>query len=206
MTHEVLLPRDPVARREVVVCFVGASLVAGIGDPKALGWVGRVVARSQGEEMQVTAYNLGVRGQGTGDVAGRWRAETAVRWRAGADRRLVIQAGGADLHIGTSLARTKLNLANVLDDAMAAGIAPLVVGVTPVLDEPTNDHLAVLSEAQADVCGRRGIPYVDCFRALRGHEQWAPDLRDDGVHPGQVGYGLIAWLVLHHGWDAWLRG
>jgi len=22
----------------------------------------------------------------------------------------------------------------------------------------------------------------------------------DGIHPGQAGYGLIAWLVLHHGW------
>jgi hypothetical protein len=27
---------------------------------------------------------------------------------------------------------------------------------------------------------------------------------DDGIHPGQAGYGLIAWLVLHGGWDTWL--
>jgi acyl-CoA thioesterase-1 len=26
----------------------------------------------------------------------------------------------------------------------------------------------------------------------------------DGIHPGQAGYGLIAWLVLHGGWDQWL--
>jgi hypothetical protein len=39
-----------------------------------------------------------------------------------------------------------------------------------------------------------------------GHEQWRSDLgaSHDGVHPGQAGYGLIAWLVLHGGWDQWL--
>jgi hypothetical protein len=26
----------------------------------------------------------------------------------------------------------------------------------------------------------------------------------DRVHPGQAGYGLIAWLVLHNGWNDWL--
>jgi hypothetical protein len=26
----------------------------------------------------------------------------------------------------------------------------------------------------------------------------------DGVHPGQAGYGLLAWLVLHNGWADWL--
>ena len=26
----------------------------------------------------------------------------------------------------------------------------------------------------------------------------------DGVLPGQAGYGLMAWLVLHTGWHAWL--
>ena len=33
-------------RRDIGLCFVGASLTAGFGDPKALGWVGRVVSRS----------------------------------------------------------------------------------------------------------------------------------------------------------------
>ena len=25
------------------------------------------------------------------------------------------------------------------------------------------------------------------------------------AHPGQAGYGLIAWLVLHNGWSDWLQ-
>ena len=40
---------------------------------------------------------------------------------------------------------------------------------------------------------------------LLGHDQWQADLAasPDGL-PGQAGYGLIAWLVLHAGWQAWL--
>jgi hypothetical protein len=50
------------------------------------------------------------------------------------------------------------------------------------------------------------VPYVDCYRPLNGHEQYRSDLgaSGDGIHPGQAGYGLIAWLVLHGGWDQWL--
>ena len=32
-------------RRDVGICFVGSSMTAGYGDPKGLGWVGRVVSR-----------------------------------------------------------------------------------------------------------------------------------------------------------------
>ena len=49
--------------------------------------------------------------------------------------------------------------------------------------------------------------YVDCFKPLVGHEQWLSDVNasPDRVHPGQAGYGLIAWLVLHNGWNDWMR-
>lgn len=74
------------------------------------------------------------------------------------------------------------------------------------MDPEFNARIDGLSQAQADVCSRRGVTYVDCFRPLVAHEQWAADLAaGDGVHPGQVGYGLIAWLVLHAGWNAWLQ-
>ena len=65
----------------------------------------------------------------------------------------------------------------------------------------------MLVDAQADVCARRGVPFVDCFAPLLGHDQWSSDLAASRVqhHPGQAGYGLIAWLVLHNGWDDWLQ-
>lgn len=192
--------------RDVGMVFVGASLTAGYGDPKGLGWVGRVVARTQHPDLDLTAYNLGVRGNTSGDVVARWGAECHPRWRGRAERRLVLNVGANDVMTGMTMARSRLNLANVLDEATNAGIGVFVVGLTPTLDEELNRKIEALAEAQADVCSRRGITYVDCYRPLATHDQWMADLAasPDRAHPGQAGYGLIAWLVLHNGWNDWL--
>jgi acyl-CoA thioesterase I len=193
--------------RDVAIVFIGASLVAGVGDPKGQGWVSRVVGRTHHSELELTAYNLGVRGDTTADVLGRWKAECEPRWRGRGEKRLVVSVGGNDAATGVTLARHRLNLANILDDAASAGIGTFVVSPTPVDDEELNAKLDVLVEAQADVCSRRNVPFVDCFRPLLGHEQWQSDLAASSVphHPGQAGYGLIAWLVLHNGWYDWLQ-
>ena len=193
--------------RDVGLVFVGASLVAGVGDPKGQGWVSRVVGRTHSADLEVTAYNLGVRGDTTADVLARWKSECAPRWSGRAETRLVISVGGNDAASGVTLARHRLNLANILDDAASAGIGTFVVSPPPADDEEFNAKLDVLVEAQADVCARRGVPFVDCVRPLLGHEQWQSDLAASRVphHPGQAGYGLIAWLVLHNGWYDWLQ-
>ena len=35
--------------------------------------------------------------------------------------------------------------------------------------------------------------------------QWRNDLAANDGRPGQSGYGLMAWLVLHRGWYSWLN-
>ncbi len=193
--------------RDVAVVFIGASLVVGVGDPKGQGWVSRVVGRTHHPDLELTAYNLGVRGDTTADVLARWKAECAPRWQGRAEKRLVVSVGANDAASGVTLARHRLNLANILDDAASAGIGTFVVSPPPTDDEDVNAKLDVLVEAQADVCGRRGVPFVDCFRPLLGHDQWQGDLAASHIphHPGQAGYGLIAWLVLHNGWYDWLQ-
>lgn len=197
---------DDAGVRDVAVVFLGASLVVGVGDPKGQGWVTRVVGRTQHPDIQLTAYNLGLRGDTSADVLARWQSEVPLRWRGRSERRLVISVGGNDVASGVSLARHRLNLANILDDAASNGVATFVVSPPPSDDNAVNDKLAVLVEAQADVCARRSVPFVDCYSPLLGHDQWQSDLAASGVphHPGQAGYGLIAWLVLHNGWNEWL--
>ncbi|MGL5856916.1 MAG: GDSL-type esterase/lipase family protein [Angustibacter sp.] len=191
--------------RDVRLCVVGDSFVTGYGDPRALGWVGRVVARTARDQVDLSVYPLGIRGDSSTDVLARWRVETERRWHVGADNRLVVAVGGNDIEHGISLARTRLNLANLVDDATSEGLRPLVIGPPPRADRGWHDAQRAVHEAQRDVCERRGILYVDCFEPLVGHEQWYADLEaGDGVHPGQAGYGLLAWLVLHCGWSAWL--
>ena len=108
--------------RDVGMVCMGASTTAGYGDPKGLGWVGRVVARTQHPDLDLTAYNLGVRGNTSGDVVARWNAECHPRWQGRAERRLVLSVGSDDVLTGMTMARSRLNLANVLDEAANSGI------------------------------------------------------------------------------------
>ena len=185
------------------VVIVGDELVAGAGDPKALGWVGRVVARTIAPAPPVVV-TLAMPGETTTDLGARWEAEALPRLDPEADNRLVVAIGRADVTQGLSLARSRLNLANILDIASHRRLPTFVVGPPP---GPADDNLrlAELSAALADVAGRRRVPYVETFAPLVAHDQWLADLAaGDGVLPGQAGYGLIAWLVLHTGWHPWL--
>ncbi|WP_306514678.1 GDSL-type esterase/lipase family protein, partial [Janibacter hoylei] len=163
-------------RREIALVFIGDSFVAGVGDEKALGWTGRVMARTEVPGAVVAHYNLGVRGETSGGVAERWQVEGARRFADVSERRLVVQFGHADVQAGTSIARLRLNLANILDEASSQGVAAFVVGPPPAANPQTNDALRQLVEAQRDVCDRRGVTFVDTFTPLAGHDQWESDI------------------------------
>ncbi|WP_370893542.1 GDSL-type esterase/lipase family protein [Janibacter sp. GXQ6167] len=198
---------DRTGERTISLVYIGDSIVAGVGDPRAQGWVGRVAGRTSSSEASIQHYNLGVAGETSGEVAERWQVEAPLRWKGASERRLVVSVGRNDIVVGLSLARHRLNLANILDEASSQGVSTFVVGPAPSGDPEIDPILAGFSEAQRDVCARRGVPFVDCFTPLAGHEQWEADVAasSDGSHPGQAGYGLIAWLVLHHGWSEWLQ-
>lgn len=191
---------DSPAVRDVCVVVLGGALATGVGDPKAQGWVTRVLGRTRADDLRLTAYNLAVVGDTTAAVLKRSTGEAQERWRGHADRRLVIAVGLEDAREGISIARHRLGLANALDTASAAGITCFVVGPAPTGDAQFDDVLAGYAEAQADVCSRRSVPFVDCLTPLRGYDQWLTDLATGDGLPGQAGYGLIAWLVLNNGW------
>jgi hypothetical protein len=67
------------------------------------------------------------------------------------------------VNAGLSIARSRLNLANVLDEAAADGIATYVVGPPPSL-QVERRAAGQLSRAFSDVCERRGVTFVDTFR------------------------------------------
>jgi len=185
------------------VVVVGDELAAGAGDPKGLGWVGRVAARTH-TPAAATFLTLAVPGETSSALGARWDEEASRRFTTDTDNRLVVALGRADLGAGLSIARSRLNLANILDVAESRRIQTFVVGPPPGRTEDS-DRVADLSAAYADVATRRRIPYVDTYSPLVTHEQWLGDLAaGDGLLPGQAGYGMIAWLVLHTGWHAWL--
>ncbi len=199
MTTNHARPGSPAELRVVVI---GDELAAGQGDGRGLGWVGRVAARTRTEPPPFVSV-LAVPGEDTSALGARWEAEADRRFAPSCDNRLVVALGTQDLVRGTSLARSRLNLANILDAATTKRIQCFVVGPPPHPDADP-DKTEELSNAFADVCFRRKIPYVETFAPLRTHEQWLADFAEGGTHPGQAGYGLLAWLVLHHGWAKWI--
>lgn len=191
-------------QRIIRLVAVGDELLAGHGDPRALGWFGRVLARTSGPETLIEPYQLAAPREGTEALAKRWLHEARPRFSDVGENRVVIALSDADLDEELSTARSRLNLANMLDAASQASIKAMVVGPPPGLDAERNRRLADLSAAFADVTSRRHHAYVDTFTPLQHHEQWRNDLAANDGAPGQAGYGLIAWLVLHRGWYQWL--
>ncbi|KMY22996.1 lysophospholipase [Actinobaculum suis] len=189
--------------KNVRVIFVGDELVAGYGDARALGWTGRVMARTL-TDPPLMSFNLAVPGETTAELAQRWEEEVERRLDPEIECRLVIGLGSHDVEASSSLARTRLHLANLLDSAARLRLEPFVVGPPP---RPGVRPWALeeLSDAYADVTTRRGFRYVDTFHPLENHEQWNTDMElSGGYTPRQAGYGLMAWLVLHNGWHTWL--
>jgi len=188
---------------DVRICVVGDELVAGLGDPRGLGWVGRVAARTT-SESPLFISQLAVPGETSTALSARWEAECQRRFASDSRNFLVVAPGAADLVAGLSLARSRLNLANILDTARAQQISCFVVGPPPRPDVDAA-QLAALSAAFADVSHRRQVPFVETYAPLHNHDQWLADVAaGNGLHPGQAGFGLLAWLVLHNGWHEWL--
>ncbi|PKZ89600.1 MULTISPECIES: GDSL-type esterase/lipase family protein [Trueperella] len=185
------------------VFFVGDELVAGYGDARALGWVGRTIARSP-SDPPLMPISLAYPGETTDRLVSRWEAEVLPRLDRDADNRLVVGLGSHDLSV-TSTSRSRLYLANMLDTAVRRGMSPFVVGPPPRLNIAARDQ-AELTRAFSEVCERRQIPFVDTYNPLRDHEQWLTDMATsaDSYCPRQAGYGLMTWLVLHKGWHRWL--
>jgi len=202
----------PTDRR--ILCF-GDSYVAGVGDPTGLGWVGRVVAASYEAGLPLTAYDLGVRGHTSADVAARFEAETQARTaNTAADYGIVLCFGANDmtevdrrLRVPPGIAVRTLN--GLLDLAEANGHGVFVVGPPPVGDREQDERIAELSNQLAHAVTHRGLPFVDVAKRLLANDDWRSEAAaNDGSHPGAGGYAALAELVLtggRIGWIAWLE-
>lgn len=195
--------------RQIRLVALGDEMLTGVGDPRALGWLGRVLSKTPLGGLELQPYVLAVPGEGTEAMSRRWESEVFSRFGpvegdGATENHLVIALNDRDLDGQTSSARARLNLANVLDRAAQERIRCLVVGPLPTLDAQRNPRINELNSAYEDVATRRSHVYVDAFRPLVNHQQWREDLMANGGRPGQAAYGLIAWLVLHRGWYQWL--
>lgn len=192
-------------RRDVRIVILGDAMISAAGDPKGMGWVGRVVSKTPATQPRVEIFALPAPDETTSMLAERWQSEVQRRFSAETENKLVIALGNHDPAAGISISRSRLNIATIIDEAKRAGIETFLVGPTPHRNSELNSEVEHLASGFEDVASRRGIPFVDCFRPLVEHEGWNLEIQtsEHGI-PGQVGHGLIAWLVLNRGWYEWL--
>ncbi|PKY71205.1 lysophospholipase [Brevibacterium ravenspurgense] len=192
-------------KRRTSIVVTGDHLVAGHGDGRALGWVGRVAVRTHPALENARFYTLAAPSEDSAQFADRCIAEAELRYGDDDDKRLVLAPGCGDIAAGISTARSRLNLANILDQALSRGYSAFVVGPTPGRSQSENRQIEELNRGFSEVALRRSIPYVDCFTPLADHAVWQRELAtsSEGL-PGQEGYGLLSWLVLNRGWFEWL--
>jgi acyl-CoA thioesterase I len=158
----------------------------------------------------VTAYNVGVRGETSVQVASRWRGETRPRLLPGADTRIVMSFGANDSTIESAQRpveddRSCGALVDIVDRAETIGVRVLIVGPAPVRDAEQNELIHSLSAAFAGVCAERGVPFVSVVESLLASPDWMDDVAaGDGAHPGADGYDALADQVLNGGWLEWL--
>jgi len=188
-------------QRDSRVVFLGDGLVSANGDPKAMGWVGRVIAKTPTNKRRIDFFALPAPDETTNMLAERWVTEVQRRFSTETDNYLVLGLSNADPAAGISISRSRLNIATILDEAKRAGIQCFLVGPTPSRNPEVNSEIEHLASGFEDVANRRGVPFVDCFRPLVDHEGWNEEIANsDFGLPGQVGHGLIAWMVLNRGW------
>ncbi|MFM2030805.1 MAG: hypothetical protein RI927_425 [Actinomycetota bacterium] len=193
-------------RRDVRIVILGDGIISAAGDPKGMGWVGRVISKTPANSPRVEIFALPAPDETTSMLAERWQSEVQRRFSAETENKLVIALSNHDPAAGISISRSRLNIATIIDEAKRAGIESFLVGPTPHRNAELNTEVEHLASGFEDVASRRGIPFVDCFRPLVEHEGWNLEIEtsDQGI-PGQVGHGLIAWLVLNRGWYEWLE-
>ncbi|MER5861725.1 GDSL-type esterase/lipase family protein [Kitasatospora sp. NPDC002040] len=191
------------------ICFVGDSYVAGVGDPRFLGWAGRLAARTISAGQPITGYNLGVRRQTSADILSRFEQECVPRLEIADDPRVVLSLGTNDAthedgRPRVAPAESAANLALLLDRAAARGWATLVVAPPPVADLDHRARTALLDAEFVGVCRAAGVPYIQVHQPLSTNPVWLEEIRlDDGAHPGAAGYDEITALIAPH-WDTWL--
>jgi hypothetical protein len=191
--------------RNIRLFSVGAQTLTGVGDARGMGWLGRVLAKTQAPDLLLESYPLVFPNETTEQLAERWEHEVLPRLASnGVENRMIIAVPQDPLTMAGSSARARLHLANTLDRAAQHNIATFVVGPTPAQDAEMNQHLAQLNAAYQDVAIRRDVPYIDAFTDLVNHQNFNEDVMINDGLPGQAAYGLIAWLVLNRGWFEWL--
>lgn len=199
--------------RDLPVCIIGDSFVAGYGDETGRGWTALLVEAAAREDLHLHATVAGIGGDTSEMILARW--DEVDRRRAAFPTTAVIAEFGVNDVMHVAGAEPGVEVERVDEQGTVAalrgmiGRAPrgrfLVVGPPPVLWDEVNARTVARAEAIASVCAEAGVPFVPTFDALRPGGAWMREVAaGDGAHPGPGGYAQFAEAITRPVLD-WLR-
>jgi lysophospholipase L1-like esterase len=149
--------------------------------------------------LHSSLLNYGVGGELTSDGLPRLRSMV----RSIHPSTVVILEGINDLWGGKSATDVAANLSQMVRSVKSSGARPILVTVLPV-DRPVfpdaQSKVNALNRAIHAMAKSQGVRVVDAAETFRSHHPLSAvfrhsDGREDGVHPNDTGYRVLAVLV-----------
>lgn len=193
--------------RDLPVCIIGDSFVAGYGDETGRGWTALLVDEGTRVGLSLHTVVAGIGGDTSEMILDRW--DEVDRRRAAFPTTAVIAEFGVNdvmEHEGAvrvDEAGTVAALRGMIARAPEGRF--LVVGPPPVVWDDVNERIRARSQDIARVCRAEGVPFVPTFDALIPGGAWMRDVAaGDGAHPGPDGYAQFTEVISGPVLD-WLR-
>lgn len=191
-------------KKDIRIAFIGDSFVNGTGDPEYLGWTQRVCQHIQqhNQNIELTAYNLGIRRETSTNILKRWENEVKPRLIDGDKFILVFSFGVNDCVIINGKQRVDLktsveNLKNILLKAKEKYDEVLFIMPPAINDANINSNIEKLIENYTKVCIDLKINYINKFDNLKIDPIWKKETSEnDGSHPRSNGYKIFTSLIL----------
>lgn len=184
--------------RDLPVCIIGDSFVAGYGDDTGRGWTAHLIEAGPSAGVHIHAAVAGIGGDTSEMILARW--DEVDRRRAAFPTTAVIAEFGVNdvmEHEGAlrvDEVGTVAALRGMIDRAPEGRF--LVVGPPPVVWDEVNERIAARAETMAQVCDEAGVPFVPTFDVLLAGGQWMREVAaGDGAHPGPGGYEQFGQVI-----------
>ena len=166
------------------IVFLGDSLTAGLGLPRAQAVSSLIQERLRAEGYLYEVVNAGVSGDTSAGGLSR------LDWSLDGDVEiLLIELGANDGLRGLPVSQMKRNLSEIITRAKERGITVILTG----MEAPPNYGIAYISEfrqAFRDVADEHGVAFVPFY--LEGVAGISSLNNADGIHPNAAGARIVA--------------